>query len=133
MIYSTALNHVCQVSYKKPSLIFAIIPLTFFFCILLLKRAQGPYWLCFNLDPEYAYLLSSLNFAEGLPIHHLGHPGTTLQVAGAYILKSFHFFRKASPLAEDVLKNPEVYLGFMHRIFLGLSHFVYFSSRLAGI
>ena len=106
---------------EKPFLSFAVIPLAFLFCILLLKRAQGPYWLGFNSDPEYAYLLSSLNFAEGLPIHHLGHPGTPLQVAGAYILKSFHFFRRASALAEDVLKNPEVYLGYMHGVLLGLA------------
>jgi hypothetical protein len=67
-----------------------------------------------------------LNFAEGLPIGHVDHPGTTLQVAGAFMLKSFHFFRNASPLAEDVLKNPEVYLGFMHRIFLALTIFFIF-------
>jgi len=107
--------------YKRPLFIFAVIPLAFLFCILLLKRAQGPYWLSFNSDPEYAYLLNSLNFAEGLPIGHVHHPGTPLQVVGACILKPFHFFRTGSALAEDVLKNPEVYLGFMNSILLGLA------------
>jgi hypothetical protein len=78
------------------------------------------------MDPEYTYLINSLNFAEGLPIGHMDHPGTTLQVAGAWTLKSFHFFRDVSPLAEDVLKNPEVYLGLMNRIFLALTTFLMF-------
>ncbi len=111
---------------------FTIIPLVFLFCVILLKSARGPYWICTNLDPEYAYLLNSLNFAEGLPIGHVDHPGTTLQVAGAFILRSFHFFRNASPLAEDVLKNPEVYLGFMHRIFLALTVSLIFLAGWLG-
>ena len=121
MVYLTALRHMCRVGYKKPVLIFVILPLAFLFCVLLLKSARGPYWRCINMDPEYTYLINSLNFAEGLPIGHMDHPGTTLQIAGTWIMKSFHFFRDASPLAEDVLKNPEVYLGLMNRIFLGLT------------
>ena len=128
MIFLTASKHICRVVYKKPSFIFVIFPLAFLFCVLLLKSARGPYWRCINMDPEYTYLINSLNFAEGLPIGHVDHPGTTLQVSGAWILKSFHFFRDASLLAEDVLKNPEVYLGLMNRIFLGLTIFLIFSQ-----
>ena len=132
MIFLTASKHICRVVYKKPSLIFVILPLAFLFCVLLLKSARGPYWRCINMDPDYTYLINSLNFAEGLPIGHRDHPGTTLQVAGAWILKSFHFFRDVSPLAEDVLKNPEVYLGFMNRIFLGLTIFLMFLAGWLG-
>jgi hypothetical protein len=132
MVSLTALRHICRVSYKKPALIFVILPLAFLFCVLLLKSARGPYWRCINMDPEYTYLINSLNFAEGLPIGHMDHPGTTLKVAGAWILKSFHFLRNGSPLAEDVLKNSEAYLGFMNRIFLGLTILLMFLAGWLG-
>jgi hypothetical protein len=121
MIFSTASKRICRVVYKKSLFIFVILPLAFLFCVTLLKSARGPYWHCMNMDPEYVYLINSLNYATGLPIGHHDHPGTTLQVSGAWILKSFHFFRDANLLAEDVLKNPEVYLGLLNRIFLGLT------------
>jgi hypothetical protein len=132
MGYLAALRRICRVGYKKPALIFMILPFAFLFCVLLLKSARGPYWRCMNMDPEYTYLINSLNFAEGLPIAHMDHPGTTLQVAEAWILKSWHFFRNARPLAEDVLKNPEVYLGFMNGIFLGLTVFLMFLAGWLG-
>jgi hypothetical protein len=107
--------------YKKPLFIFAIIPFASLLFALLLKSALGPYWLGSNSDPEYVYLLNSLNFAEGRQPGHVDHPGTPLQIAGAFILRSFHFFRNHSPLAEDVLKNPETYLRLMNGIFLFLA------------
>ena len=105
---------------KEHFLIFLIIPFIFLFVVLLLKDAQGPYWLGSNSDPEYAYLLNSLNLAEGQPVGHVDHPGTPLQEAGAVVLKVFHSFRNAGTLSEDVLKNPEAYLLIMNGILLAL-------------
>jgi hypothetical protein len=132
MAYLTALLGICRAGYAKPALIFVVLPLAFLSCVLLLKSARGPYWHCINMDPEYTYLINSLNFSQGLPIAHQDHPGTTVQVAGSWILKSFHLFRDASPLPEDVLKNPEVYLEIMNRIFLGLTIFLVFLAGWIG-
>jgi hypothetical protein len=132
MAYLTALRDLCRAGYEKPALIFVILPLAFLSCVLLLKGVRGPYWHCISMDPEYNYLINSLNFAQGLPIAHQDHPGTTVQVAGAGILRFFHYFRNAGSLPEDVLKNPEVYLEIMNRVFLGLTIFLVFLAGWLG-
>lgn len=62
----------------KISKLFALLILsTLFFCVVLqLKEARGPYFYNFNDDPEYAYLLNALNLTQGIPPHHVDHPGT---------------------------------------------------------
>ena len=67
------------------------------------------------MEPEYAYLFSSLNLAEGKATHYADHPGTTVQLAGAALLRLKHPLN--SPLrSEDALKNPE-----RHITLLGLA------------
>lgn len=64
-------------------------------------------------DPVYAYLMNGLTFALGsFDIGHIDHPGTPLQVFCAIIIKTVSFFRgiASGNLAEDVIRNPELYL-----------------------
>ncbi len=44
-----------------------------------------------NYDPDYTYMLDALNLARMKNIGHIDHPGTTVQAAGAIVLKSVHF------------------------------------------
>lgn len=63
-------------------------------------------------DPEYAYLLNGLNLAFDYGnIGHIDHPGTTVQVFSAVIIKTTFCFRKTEhDMRTDVLLNPEIYL-----------------------
>jgi len=79
---------------------------------LWLKHAQGPYWFSPNLDPEYAYLLNSLRLAQFANPCHVDHPGSTLQILGAALIRVTNLFSamEMGPLVDEVLKNPEYYL-----------------------
>lgn len=100
-------------------LLLLIVPVLFWISGTLLKEAQGPYYLNFY-DPSYAYLINSLNLAQmnGYGVGHFDHPGTTVQTAGAVIVKIFYSLRNSGDdIVADVLKNPEEYLLLINRVF----------------
>lgn len=82
----------------------AILVLT----VLSIKKSRGPYYIGRNYDPDYVYLLGSLNAADFKPSKMTYHPGIPVQIIGGLIL------RIPSPsyadLQKDVLKRPEYYL-----------------------
>ena len=71
---------------------------------------RRPYFL--DYDPEYAYLLNSLNLLEMSVPGHFDHPGTPLQEFGALVLLVQWLAGGAGPagLAESVLRDPERFL-----------------------
>lgn len=87
------------------------MPLLLFCASLVLKSFYGPYFLGRHLDPEYAYLLNSLNIIHFIVPGHTDHPGTTLQLLGAVglLLKWFGHLAAGGQLGIDefVLRNPE--------------------------
>ncbi|NVN94429.1 MAG: hypothetical protein HXX18_03990 [Bacteroidetes bacterium] len=90
-------------------LLLLIIP-----CVLLIEftSEKQPYFWDNRYDPSYAYLLNGLNLSltHG-NVGHIDHPGTTVQVMAAFIIKvTYQFRNKSIPMAEDVLRNPEFYL-----------------------
>jgi hypothetical protein len=89
-----------------PILLLTIVPLLIY--LLTFYIIHGFY----SNDPEYAYLLNSVNVAHFQQIGHTDHPGTTLQVIGAVILRIYHFFDFANKadLRTSVLSNPEHYV-----------------------
>lgn len=93
--------------------------------LLLLGRwflvAKGPYWLASNIDPEYAYLLNALNFAQGWAPGHVDHPGTFVQLLCAGLLRLTHAVAGRGSLEQDVLLRAETYLGVLNWAFLVLS------------
>lgn len=96
---------------KRQILALAAVPISLFFLSMVLKYYYGPYFLGFNSDPEYAYLLNSLNIIHFTVPGHTDHPGTTLQLlgGGVLLLKWFAYLvvGGALPLNEFVLRNPE--------------------------
>jgi len=88
-----------------------VIPLLLFCTSLVLKSYYGPYFLGQHSDPEYAYLLNSLNIVHSVVPGHTDHPGTTLQLLGAVglLLKWFGHLATGGQLGIDefVLRNPE--------------------------
>lgn len=88
-----------------------VVPIVLFCLPLLLRPYYGPYFLGSNSDPDYAYLLNSLNIIHFIVPGHTDHPGTTLQLLGAVglLLKWFGHVAAAGQLGIDelVLKTPE--------------------------
>ncbi|MFZ2397912.1 MAG: hypothetical protein WAW31_04445, partial [Smithella sp.] len=62
----------------KKLYVFALLILSaiLLFTAAFLHNAHGPYWLSYNSDPEYLYLISSLTLAESKQTGSPGHPGS---------------------------------------------------------
>lgn len=73
-------------------------------------------------DPTAAYLFNSLNLAEGLTPRHVDHPGTTVQLIGALIIRLIWLFRAGgqNDLESDFILNLALYEGAISWCLLGL-------------
>lgn len=94
-----------------PFLILLILPLVLIFISIYLKYSIGEYYL--YRDPSYVYLFNSLNLSQlsGYGVGHIDHPGSTLQMAGAVVLKVCYLLQgRSGDIAQDVLHRPEFYL-----------------------
>jgi hypothetical protein len=97
---------------KSYVFILLILPAVLVFTAAILHYAYGPYWMGYNSDPEYLYLISSLSLVESKHTSTIGNPGTTLQILGAATMKISHALNLSGKdnLESAVLKNPEFYL-----------------------
>ncbi|HOX23541.1 MAG TPA: hypothetical protein PLL10_08760, partial [Elusimicrobiales bacterium] len=102
-------------------LLLAVIPAIIILFGLALRNARGPYFLASNMDPDYAYLVNSLDMATVGMVFHLDHPGTPVQALGAAVLKLAHPFLNEGELAKAVLSEPELYLRLLGSVFLCFS------------
>ena len=111
-----------------------ILPATLLFTAVFLHNAHGPYWLSYNSDPEYLYLISSLTLAESKQTGSPGHPGSTLQILGAATLKISHAldFSEKDSLEFAVLKNPEFYLTIINTVLVTLNTLLLFIIGLTA-
>lgn len=85
-----------------------ILPVLFLACSMGLRTVRGPFYAA--ADPDYAYLMNSLNVVNGWSPRHFDHPGTPVQVFGGLVAQAAH---RGVPgdLAVDVVARPEFYLG----------------------
>lgn len=123
--------------------IILLLPCAYLVSVFLLRDHAGPFWIWSNLDPDYFYLLDSLNIINlNWPVS-IYHPGTPLQVLGAVLIKAMHPLATSDQITQFALQNPEKYL---HAIFislvlinslalafLGLCGYLAFKDRLAVI
>lgn len=97
-----------------------VIPVALFVLSIVTVNAQGP-WNLYRYDPEYAYLLNSLNLLQLHSPGHTDHPGTTLQEFGAMVVfckwTAGSLSGGAETLQRAVLSHPEDYLRLMGRRF----------------
>jgi hypothetical protein len=115
-------------------ILLSIIPLTTGITALSLKHVEGPSWLLTKIDPDYPYLLNSLHFVNLNSPRHTDHPGTTVQLFGALVLKISYFIQSLlnqmiPPVTEAVLGDPETYLGYIN---FGLIVLIVISTFLVG-
>lgn len=101
--------------------LFVPIPILFIFLALLIRNTQGPFWMAYVTDPDYAYLFNSLSITQALPIGHFDHPGTPLQSLGAIVIQFLYSIRQQPNLVTDVLTNAEIYLNGIHNTLIILN------------
>lgn len=99
---------------RMPDLIKAVLlvvlPFTIFYIGILLRNTNGGFSL-FAIDPEFSYLYSGILLSQGKINLFIDHPGTPLIVLAAIVSRIVHLFRPSGSFAEDVLQNPDIYLG----------------------
>lgn len=101
----------------KNKLLLLIIPVIVFILVTTLRFNNGAYYLGSNYDPSYAYLMNANNIAHGEAPGHVDHPGTTIQVIGAFsILIKYVFSNEEGNLSETVIQSPESYLFFVSNV-----------------
>lgn len=100
-------------NFSKPFGIFIllVVPVILFLSSLKTIKERDKVWYGGGYDPEYAYLMNSLNMARLKLVGHFDHPGTTAQIAGGIILKaSWLIDKRGEDLTTAVLSEPEHYL-----------------------
>jgi hypothetical protein len=85
-----------------------VLPLAFLAIGAYVRAVSGPFWLGTNFDPDYAYLINGQRLTVGLPVGHIDHPGTPVQMLAAAIIRLNG--SAASDASRDVLARPEHYL-----------------------
>src|SRR2546427_10904976 len=95
-------------------LLLAVIPAGLFLSSIFLHAIAGSYYLSGTFDPEYVYLLNSLNLLNIHPPSHTDHPGTSLQIFDAIVILRYWLFTCAVgpciSLDDSVFINPQDYL-----------------------
>lgn len=98
-----------------------LVPMLFLVLCLHLKFSTGPYYLGNNNDPAYLYLVNSLYILDGLAPDFIQHPGTTLQLLGAVVIRCMAGTIPFAQLPENVYRNPEHYLQAIYYCVLGFN------------
>ena len=75
-----------------------------------LRNAAGPCWLGENLDPNYIYLMSSLNVASLRRPYYPDHPGAPVQILGGAVIRIMDLGSNEATTARNVLSDPERYI-----------------------
>lgn len=106
---------------SRRSLVVLVVPAIFLLLCLRLKFAVGPYYLGPNNDPAYLYLINSLYLLDGLVPGFIQHPGITLQMLGAAVIKTAHLNHDFPVVVESVFRNPEFYLNSIYYVVLAVN------------
>lgn len=97
------------------------VPVAFFAVSLALRRAGGAFWEWHISDPSYFYLFDSLHIARLAPPGQSFHPGTPVQILGAFVLRLAHPLSSGTDLAARVFDDPEAHLRLLSDVLLGLN------------
>jgi hypothetical protein len=108
-------NNYCN---NSKLILLLVIPVILIFLFIKLNFVRGYYYMGSNSDPEYSYLLNSLKISELKPPSHIDHPGTTLQLAGGFMIKVLNFNKNANDIQVDVIANSENYILYINILLL---------------
>jgi hypothetical protein len=103
-------------------LLLLVLPALLLLTYCAIRQASGAYWLSENLDPSYAYLENSLNMANlRRPYGMEPHPGVPVELLGAATVRALNLTAREPAIANDVLRNPERYLGIINGVFVSIA------------
>ncbi len=94
--------------------ILSILPVLLFLAAYFFKLAGGPYYLNYY-DPGYVYLVNSINVMQFENVGHIDHPGTSLQIFGAVILKILLLGKSEAQILDSVFSDPESFLNILNK------------------
>jgi hypothetical protein len=111
-----------------------IVPVALFILSIVMVNTQGPWGANNRSDPEYNYLLNSLDLLTFHIPFHIDHPGTTLQEFGAVVI-FFKWIAESltggwTSIQRAVLSQPDEYL---RPINLGINLIVCAAVFFAGL
>lgn len=96
----------------------ALIPIGYLISWIFLRLARGAFY---NLqDPDYMFLLNSLNVVNGVPPWHVDQPGTPLQLLGALAMYVYSKLFGVENITTAVLRNPEHFLLILNSVIVGM-------------
>ena len=132
------MNSVFSFNNQKTSLapftpILFLIPLTFLILSLIMREHAGPFWLWSNLDPDYAYLIDSLNLLNTNWPKLVVHPGTTVNLISALVIKLAHPLTYPKEITDMVLLNSEHYLRLIGYTFITLNTIMLIIIGIVGL
>ena len=116
---------------RRAWLAMAALPVAFVAVTLALRADAMPFWLWYNLDPDYFYLLDSLNILNLATPGHIYHPGTTVQWLGALVLKAAYPFTGAGGITGAALADPERHLRLIGNVIVTLNGAALYALGLA--
>jgi hypothetical protein len=96
-----------------------VLPTLFLAASLILRAHAMPYWLWFNLDPSYLYLLDGMQLLEGVTPGNVNHPGTSVQCIVALVVWLSHL-GGPSGIADGAFAAAEMLLRRASTVMLGL-------------
>ena len=113
-------------------LLLTIAPLAIWLVPFLNRGRIGPFYLIGRVDPAYIYLMNSLLVSCGKNPRHIDHPGTPLQIIGAFVIGAMNAMDGRNPICpiEEIITRPETYLA---GIFLFVQLVAAAMTALAGI
>lgn len=127
-----------DLNYRKPGtvnprtwLAMAALPVVYVAVTFALRADAMPFWLWHNLDPDYFYLLNSLNILNLTTPGHVYHPGTTVQWLGALVLKAAYPFTTADDITGAALADPERHLRLIGSVIVALNGAALYGLGLA--
>lgn len=96
----------------------SILPIILLLIQIMIQHARGEYYLYFNYDGPYAYLIGSLNIADFDRPGYFQHPGIIPQLIIASIIKFSHFLQGNDPsVVMDTFNRPEFYFNRINIVF----------------
>jgi hypothetical protein len=98
--------------------ILAALPMAFAMLAFVFRWHSAPFWLTFNVDPSYFYLLNSLMVAGGEAPADVYHPGTPVQMLAALVIRLMHPFSSSVAIADMVMASPERHLTYISTVLL---------------
>ncbi|MBI4969300.1 MAG: hypothetical protein HZC25_14380 [Rhodospirillales bacterium] len=124
-------------------IVLGALPLAFLVLTLIFRYHALPFWLWFNVDPSYFYLLNGLTILNGETPADVFHPGTPVQSLVALVIGLSHPFTAGAGINALVLADPERYLKIASTVIvwldgaalylLGLAAFAAFGSLLPAL